>query len=200
MIVRVTAMKDASGRLRKLTQSLGPAGRAELNAGAAARMWMDVRAHLRRYAQSHHATARRLGAQPTGHLEQAAATTTHSSDAKEATVTVSSPGIRRAFGSLIIKPRRARALTIPVHALAYGRRVAEVSRTHRVFRLPKTNVLAADIDGNVTALYVLKAAVTLPQDRSILPSDKELVRSANTGYAAVIRNIISKHNRSGGSK
>ena len=60
---------------------------------------------------------------------------------------------------------RARALTIPIHWLAYGKRVGELQRTMTVYRPKGTNILATNINGVLTPLYVLKAAVTLPQDR-----------------------------------
>lgn len=192
MDIKFQLVPDASGRIRKLIGSLGSAGRKELNDGAAAQLWADVRAHLKRYAATHHASAGRLGAMPTGHLEKAAATMTKTSSADSATVQIASPGIRRALGPLMIRPVRARALTIPIHALAYGRRVAELARSHRVYRMGKTDVLAADIEGVPTPMYVLKAAVTVPQDRSLLPPDAALERSVRLGYLGVIRSIVAK--------
>lgn len=192
MQLKFELVQDPSGRIRQLVRQLGDAGRSELNAAAAARLWADTRAHLRRYALGHHATASRLGATPTGHLEQAAASMQRSSDSTAATVSIHSPGIRRALGAITIRPAQARALTIPIHALAYGKRVAELRRAHRVFRLGKTDVLAADVDGVPTPMYVLRASVTLPQDRSILPSDAELERSVKTGYLGAIRAVVAK--------
>lgn len=192
MRVRVETIVDPSGRIRQLINSLGPAGKKELNAGAAAQLWADVRKHLRGYAASHHGTATRLGAQQTGHLEKAAATMLQESDADSATVTISSPGIRRALGPLTIRPAKARALTIPVHWMAYGKRVGEVARSHPVFRLKGRDVLATTIDGKLTALYVLRASVTIPQDRGILPSDEAMGGSVKRGYLGVIRNVVAK--------
>lgn len=192
MRVRIETIVDSSGRIRELVNSLGPAGRRELNAGAAAQLWVDVRKHLRDYAASHHATANRLGATPTGHLEKAAATMLRESDADSATVVINSPGIRRALGPLDIRPKTARALTIPVHWLAYGKRVGEVRRKHPVFRLKGRDVLAAKIEGKLTPLYVLRAAVTVPQDRAILPGDEAMGASVKRGYLGVIRNVVQK--------
>lgn len=192
MRVRVETIVDPSGRIRQLINSLGPAGKKELNAGAAAQLWADVRKHLRDYAASHHATASRLGAQQTGHLEKAAATMLRESDADSATVSISSPGIRRALGPLTIRPTRARALTIPVHWMAYGKRVGEVRRSTPVFKLKGRDVLATTIDGRLIALYVLRASVTIPQDRSILPSDEAMGGSVKRGYLGVIRNVVAK--------
>lgn len=192
MNVTVKRVPTPNDRMAQLIGSLGPAGRKELNDGASAQLWADVRAHLRSYAHGHHATASRLGASPTGHLEKAAATMQHWSDADSATVAINSPGIRRALGPLTIRPSRARALTIPIHALAYGKRVGELGRSHAIFRIPKTDVLAAEIGGALTALYVLRASVTLPQERGLLPSQAAMERSVKTGYLARIRSILQK--------
>lgn len=101
------------------------------------------------------------------------------------------------FRDLEVTPKRARALTIPVHALAYGRRVAEVSRAHQVFR-PKrrggkpANYLAAVIDGRLTPLYVLVRRATIRQDRSMLPADDSLGKAAASGMLGVIRRAMER--------
>ena len=190
--VRITYTPAPFGRIAQLVNALGPAGRKELNDAASAQLFADVRAHLRGYAASHHGSSNKLGATPTGHLERAASTMQHDSDADSATVSISSPGIRRVWGALTIRPTKARALTIPIHAIAYGRRVGEVARTYRIYRLKGTDVLAADVNGAMTPLYVLKAAVTLPQDRALLPSDAALGQSVKKGYVFKIRSVIEK--------
>lgn len=192
MRVIIETIVDPAGRIKRLINSLGPAGRKELNDGASAQLWADVRAHLRGYAAGHHASAQRLGATPTGHLEIAAATMQHDSDAKSASVSIHSPGIRRVWGAVTIRPKTARALTIPIHWLAYGKRVGELNRVLQIYRPKGTDILAANIEGKMTPLYVLKAAVTLPQDRSILPGDAALGQSVRKGYLVVIRSVIAK--------
>lgn len=192
MKLALSIQHDPTGRIRELTGALGPAGMSELNAGASAHLFALTRGHLRKYAANHHKTANRLNAMPTGHLEKAAATMQHGSNAEAATVSISSPGIRRALGPLNIRPSRARALTIPIHALAYGKRVGELSRVYPIYRPKGTDILAATIDGEMTPLYVLKAAVTVPQDRNLLPSNANMQRAVKTGYLGVIRTVIHK--------
>jgi hypothetical protein len=192
MKLELKIIQDPGGRIRALIKSIGDAGKAELNAGASAELFALVRGHLRKYASTHHGSANRLGAMPTGHLEKAAATMQHGASAESAFVAIHSPGIRRALAPLTIRPVRARALTIPIHAIAYGRRVAEVARTHAIYRMGGTNVLAADIGGKPTPLYVLKSAVTIPRDRGILPSDAKMQKAVRDGYLDVIRAVINK--------
>lgn len=184
-------------RLDALRAALGPAGRKALNSGATESLWAACRSHLRDYAMRHHGSAMRLGARPTGHLEQAAASSVWSADDSAGRVEISAPGISRVWHPLTIVPRTARALTIPVHALAYGRRVAEVSRAYDVFR-PKrkggkpANYLAAVIDGRLTPLYVLVRRASVPQDRSMLPADDALGKAAASGMLGVIRRAMER--------
>ena len=192
MKVNIEVIKDPNGRIGKLVSALGRDERKQLNDAASAVLWADVRAHLRNYANAHHGSAQRLNAQPTGHLEKAAATMQHDSDADSATVTINSPGIARVFKKLTIRPTRARALTIPINAIAYGKRVGELNRVYQIYRPKGTDVLAATIDGTMTPLYALKKMVKVPQDRKILPSDASMNKSAKTGYAMMIKSIIQK--------
>ncbi len=183
--------------LDALEKSLGDAGRKELNAAAASSLWATVRSHLRAYALSHHSTATRLGAQPTGHMEQAAANTTWRAEADEGVVEVEAPGIRRVFGDLDIRPRDKRALTIPIHALAYGKSVPELSAAHKIFKLRKkgggsSNILATNIDGQLTPLYILVRRAVVPQDRTILPTDDDMQTAASRGVAALIRKLLAQ--------
>lgn len=192
MIIEGQPIIDRNGKIKQLINALGPEGRKELHDAAAAQLFADVRAHLRGYAQSHHKSANKLGATPTGHLEKAAATMEHASSADSATVTINSHGIKRVWGAVTIRPIKAKALTIPVHWLAYGKRVGELQRTMTVYRPKGADFLATTIDQVMTPLYVLKAAVTLPQDRLILPSDVALGQSVRTGYLFKIKSIISR--------
>ena len=52
-----------------------------------------------------------------------------------------------------------------------------------VYRPKGSDFLATTIDQVMTPLYVLRAAVTLPQDRLILPSDAALGQSVRTGLS-----------------
>ena len=45
----------------------------------------------------------------------------------------------------------------------------------------------AEIDGKATVIYLLRKAVTVPQDRALLPSDEALEASAKKGYRDAIR-------------
>ena len=171
-------------QLDAISRRLEPSARAELHREIAAEISETVRGHLRRYALTHHATASRLGARPTGNLEDARIDA--ASDSSGATVTVAALGIRRALGPITIRPRTKAALTIPVAALAYGRSVAYLkSHGYGIFRPKGKNYLAYKENPKSqfsTVLYILAKRATLKHEPDLLPRRETL--AANAAEAA----------------
>lgn len=173
-----------------------------------------TRDYLIALAPKRHKTADRLGARPTGHLERAAESVTSSSDATQATVSVTSPGISRAFGILKIVPKNgSKYLTIPATAESYGRRARSFNdlrlavfgggRYLALVKAEQSNVATRQRSGFDTeragstdkkkgkVYYWLKKSVTLPQDRTLLPSDALLAASAEEGAVSYLEMIIN---------
>lgn len=164
-------------QLDAISRRLEPSYRSELHREIAAEISETVRGHLRRYALTHHATASRLGARPTGNLEDARVDA--ASDSSGATVTVAALGIRRALGPVDIRPKGKQALTIPVAAIAYGRKVSYLeSHGIEVFRPKGKNYLAttegSGKDAKLVPLYILAKRATLKHEPDLLPSAAEL--------------------------
>lgn len=159
--------------------------------------------HIARASVTRHKVADRLGAKHTKFLEFAPARGqlrggskfdapngkqpfTEVRDISEDGVSVvigNTPGLRRAFGAITIKPRKAKALTIPLHKVAYAKRVADLrSEGHEIFRPKGTNILAEEVSKGrgkrkkteFRPLYALVKSTTLPQDRGLLPSDANI--------------------------
>lgn len=171
-------------QLDAVIERLDPGKRAELHGEIAGRIKTIVDNHLADYAHSHHDTANRLGARPTGNLEDARVDASSGPDG--ATVTVAALGIRRALGPLEIRPRNKQALTIPVAAIAYGRSV-DYLRTHgiNVFRPKGKNYLAYKENSKSqfsTVIYILAKRATLKHEPDLLPRQEEL--AANAAEAA----------------
>jgi len=171
-------------QLDGILERCSPERRAELHREIAAELGETVRDHLRDYALGHHKTARTLGADPTGNLEDARVDA--SSDDGGATVTVRALGIRRALGPLEIRPRNGKALTIPVAAIAYGRSVAYL-KSHGVdlFRPKGKDYLAYRENPKSqfsTVVYLLRARTTLKHEPELLPDRATL--AANAAEAA----------------
>ena len=167
-------------QLDAISRRLEPSARAELHREIAAEISETVRGHLRRYALTHHATASRLGAWPSGNLEDARVDA--ASYSSGATVTVAALGIRRALGPVTIRPRTKAALTIPVAALAYGRSVAHLkSHGYNIFRPKGKNYLAYKENPKSqfsTVLYILAKQATLKHEPDLLPSRATLTANA----------------------
>jgi len=191
--MRLELSNAAPPKLAAWMKTLDTPGRKELHEEIAEGLWQLVRNHLNNAAPSRHNTANKLNATPTGFLRIAFNNTTREADASAAAVVISSDpannfdanALRRARGPLRITPKKKKALTIPIHALSYGRSVADLPSSLAIFRIPKkgghgekSNVLGAVINGELTGLYVLSRGVTVPQDEGLLPTDAELLESA----------------------
>ena len=155
-----------------------------------------------RATPSRHNTATRLGAKPSGFIYPLAFNqTTHNADADAARVIIESDkannfdarAFRRAWGPLTIVPTEKQALTIPIHAISYGRPVAQLPAKFKPLFRPKNkqgkkmNILAATINGVMTPLYALVKKVTIPQDPGLLPTEAELTQTAASKIVGFLR-------------
>lgn len=186
--------------LTRFMQKLKGAGRHELFAAAGEAVQTLINRYLKHVvAPTHHKTADRLGATPTGHYEPPSrfhATLSY------AEIIIPIPGISRAFKSLAITPKKAPFLTLPLSAVAYGKRAAEVRRIGWMLFRPAAkgahkmesgkfdryqDILMGSKDGETIPLYLLRKRVEQPQDRSLLPSDAAISQAAGAAMLSVIR-------------
>ena len=190
-MISVTAFTP---RLDRLGEMFGLQGVRKMNSRAAASLFALARRHLRDLASKRHATARKLGAEPTGYFEKAYANTGHESDEKGGSVTVRAPGFRRVFGDMQVRPVLAKALTIPVHPLAYGKRVSDLQSDGIKVVRPKgaSYLIKPNKDGSAELLYILARSALIRQDRSLLPSDGEMRSEVRKGYENAIQAILNK--------
>lgn len=190
------AVQIENGGLRRVLDVVGPAGKAKLTEAGAYSLYVAVMRHVHAYARTHHESAHRLGAQPTGHMEDAVDSISHGPDGNgAAAVTIPIPGFSRVFGDVTVTPKNAKALTIPINSISYGRRAREMRHLgFTLFKFGKkeggrNGILYGyrDGDDHIEPLYALKSRVTLRQDRSMLPSDEEMSAAASDGMMAAIR-------------
>ena len=157
-----------------------------------------VRKHLRAQSGARHATARKLGAKPTGHIEKGARAVTATATDKGGTVTIPIAGISRAFGDITIStPTRygKRFLTIPKHPLAYGRTVGEMRRLGwKIFRPGKKKVLLGyrSKKDKPTLLFTLVGTVHLKKDPSLLPTLDECAKTATSAMMETVMRTAKK--------
>lgn len=168
------------------------------------RVQEEIRAYVTDLARTRHSTAERLGAKPSGFLGKAAEKIARKRNAQStedaATVLINHPGLSRAFGDVTIEPGPGKkALTIPLIAQAYNRRARRVPG---LFVLPKKesagnddrrNVLVQkQATGGLVAWYLLVPRVVQDQDRTLLPSDKQIQRSGLKGVADYVKLLRAK--------
>lgn len=87
------------------------------------------------------------------------------------TVNVDIPGISRAYRDVTIRPIRARALTIPIHQSAYGKKAADFND---LFKPKGKNILARNVNGQLVAMFALAKSAFQKKDSSLMPTDENL--------------------------
>ena len=166
------------------------------NAGV--RLARCIRNHLRLLSNTRHDTANRLGASPTGHFKASDVLPPNATNS-DVSVTVTTPGISRAYHDIDIDPVNGQFLTIPLHADAYGLSAREYSERYgKLFRInqkgstEKGKVLYTRdaLNGKPVPLYALVSHVHQPQDPSLMPSNQAMTEEALQGALAAIKQIL----------
>ena len=191
-MIRLNAVKSdkATPFLNRLEQGL--TNRTDLHGYIGGREEQLFQEHVRREAPKRHKTADRLGARRTGHLERASQSIEGSGSATAAIIAFPrSTGLSRAFRSYTLTPKNgSKNITLPVHPLAYGRSIRDFSNIMFI-NMRGTLVAARRVRGQeiLETLYVLKPKVTVPQDRSLLPSDEQILLAAELGARDYIKDL-----------
>jgi hypothetical protein len=196
MSLRVTISEGSGSGLLAAMRSLNAGGLASLHRAAGTEVQRITAEHIARLRRAPDSFASRLGLPTSGHYAQASekvsASSALTSGAAGATLTISHRGFARAFRSLHIVPRSAKALAIPVHKLAAGHRAAELWDRMNLFIPKGSRVIAATMGGVVTPMYVLCRSVTQKQDRSLLPSDEAFHAAAVAGARGWLNMALRK--------
>ena len=181
MKVDITISDGASIALQHLGSRC--ADGAQLHARLAGEAEKFVKERGRQTAATEHRSASRLGAAPTGHLENAyQAVESLSTDSSAALLVPRASRLRAAFGGYTVKPGAGKTyLTIPVAAEAYGKRAGEIEGLEFMRVGPrKTPILARpDGDGRITTFYLLAKQAAIPEDRGLIPFDDLAAHAAD---------------------
>lgn len=150
--------------------------------------------HMLGIAQTRHATAQRLGGNPTGFFGDAYEAVTAADaltvEPGRIRLKLRHPGLARAFGEITIRPSGGRQhLTLPIAGESYGKSIFQGGSSRFpgfFFKSKKGNLLYAVRLGKgksapLKLLYYLPTEVTQKQDRSLLPSDNQLGAAALEG-------------------
>lgn len=183
-MIKITVEDKLTPELNQLHNAFqGPAKTAATKVMGDA-VQITIVEHLRMLNESRHDTANRLGATPSGFIGtavNAAEAAAINPDADGVTLTLRHPVIARAFRDITIVPKTAKALTIPINAIAYNRRAGQFEG---LFRLGgrgaegARNILAIKNGDTVIPLFLLVRSVTQKQDRSLMPSDNDMSSTA----------------------
>lgn len=190
MLKVTTNVEKVNFRLGLWVAKFGAAGRRLLYSAAANAVAILVRGHLAKLGTWKHASAEKLGAQPTGILGEAATRTTSHATSAYGEVVIPTPAVRRAFHDVEIRPKNWMFLTIPAASESYGK-AAAVLAAHgwKIYRPGKAKILKGRLskDEAPKVLYYLKDSVRQRQDRSLLPSDDEIHATAANAMVALLR-------------
>lgn len=180
LTIDVIGLAEATGELQRIRGAL--ADRSQLHAAMA----VDAAQFTRDYVagSNEHATAQRLGAQPTGFNARIATLITAYSDAEAAIVRIPrNTGLGRAFGDITIVPGTGRTyLTIPADDETYGKVVRDFPKDAFKFAIFTTQrgpcpVLIWAENGGTHKMgevaWWLRRKVVQKQDRGLLPSDED---------------------------
>ena len=186
-VIRVNTSDLATPAVQAYLARLGNPVRVHENMGRAVQKL--VREHVRAWEATHHRTADELGAKYSGFVgravkdlgQKAALTWSENS----AILHLFHAFFARAFGEVVILPRKAKMLAIPLVAAAYNKQPRAFPPGF--FFIPKkrkdsTNykpvLCHANADGTVTGYYLLVPKVVQAQQRERLPDDGSLLKAA----------------------
>jgi hypothetical protein len=203
MKLSVEVSSHLTRELISAVDRLDGAGRVEGSEAMGHEVQTLIVFHLRTIAPSRHTTAQKLGASPSNFLAgaaDAAAAGKVSADSEGVSISIRHPAVARAFRDIHIFPKRAKCLAIPIAAIAYNRRPAQLAlEGHDMFVLGGKgqavgrNVLAERMpDGSIHPLYLLVRSVTQPQDRTLMPSDENMHRAAARGLTNYVRVALAQ--------
>lgn len=174
------------------------AGMSSVYKNAGVRLARVIRNHMRLLASTRHDTANRLGATPSGHFK-ASDVLPPNATTSDVSVTVTTPGISRAYHDVDISPVNGSHLTIPLHADAYG--ISPREFKGNLFRInrpgsstEKQNVLYTSdvLNKKPIAMYALVDTVHQQQDPSLMPTNREMTEEALQGALAAVKAILRK--------
>ena len=89
----------------------------------------------------------------------------------EGTTNIDIEGAGRAYHDVIIRPVRAKMLTIPMHSDAFHHSARDFND---LFKPKGKNILARNVNGNLVAMFALAKSAFQKQDSSLMPTDDNL--------------------------
>lgn len=188
----ITVRVESEELTRSLTRIIGLTQRPRSILQAAAR---SVRRDLQRHFRQRDRQANALGGRRTHWWARVAQSTQIASVTdQQAVVSISEPGIGMKVTGGVIRPVEAKALTIPLHPEAYGRRAKTVEMVtglplwrYRPKKGGPTFLAQTLNDDQIRIMYVLKSMARVKADPNALPDQATMDRNAAQAAEAQLK-------------
>lgn len=140
----------------------------------------------------------KLGGRRTNFYASAARGTHFDATENGVVISVVQVGIAQRYFGGIIKPTKAKYLTIPVSPEAHGKRASEFSDLEVVFGKGGRPIGLARKGAHEDLLYRLVKYVDQAADPTVLPSNETIAAAANVAVGSYVQRVIDR--ASGGAK
>jgi hypothetical protein len=185
MNISITGIERAGEALRARVDRLKGDGLRRLHLAMITEVQHVTERHLLTLANTRHASAQKVAADPSGHLAEAATKVAQadlSASDSEAALAFSHPGMGRAFHDVTIR-KPGGMIALPLNAAAYARSPRQIwdSSFFIIRKNGRVLILKKDGDAKPIAMYLLVRSVHQIRDRSLLPSAEEWRDAANLG-------------------
>lgn len=100
------------------------------------------------------------------------------------TTNINIPGAGRAYHDVVIKPVHARALTIPLHQSAFGKKASDFND---LFKPKDKNILARNVNGELVAMFALSKSAFQKIDPYLMPPDEHLAGSIFRAFTTKLK-------------
>jgi hypothetical protein len=195
MNVHVAFTYDPHGAIAKLISALDGQGRIELHAAMGTEVQHVTSAHVGAMERAPDSLLSKLEAPATNFYKHAAeraeSPAALASDANAATLTLSWPGVKRAFQPVTITPVNAKTLAIPMDRIAVGRSPRDCWEELGLFIPKGKDFIAMRAGKEIKVLWLLRRSVTQPQNRALLPSSEQWQAAASLGAKTYLRNALN---------
>ena len=112
-------------------------------------------------------------------------------------VPITTKGITRALHDIVINPKEAQSLAIPLHASAYGMQPRDYNIAHpkgtpeALFKPKGKDYLAKNENGSLVVMYLLRKSVHQKQDRTLLPTADAMVNTFMEAISDAVGAILT---------
>lgn len=118
-------------------------------------------------------------------------------DGEYVKVPIVTKGITRALHDIVIQPKEAQSLAIPLHADAYGIQPRRYNIDHpkgtpeALFKPKGKDYLAKNENGSLVVMYLLRKTVHQKQDRSLLPPADQMVNTVLEAISDAVGRLLT---------